>query len=88
MVGTLPDYPSDVKYLVSVWHGIYKTSIIRDNHIVYESERLYPSEDLLFHIDFCRNARELAILKMQCITGASIQIHYLELIRVKSFLNM
>lgn len=63
MVGPLPSYPSDVKYLVSVWHGIYKTSIIRDNHIVYESERLYPSEDLLFHIDFLSRCERVGYLK-------------------------
>ena len=63
MVGPLPSYPSDVKYLVSVWHGIYKTSIIRDNHIVYESERLYPSEDLLFHIDFLSRCKKVGYLK-------------------------
>lgn len=63
MVGPLPSYPSDVKYLVSVWHGIYKTSIIRDNHIIYESERLYPSEDLLFHIDFLSRCERVGYLK-------------------------
>ncbi len=63
MVGPLPSYPSDVKYLVSVWHGIYKTSIINDNHLVYESERLYPSEDLLFHIDFLSRCERVGYLK-------------------------
>lgn len=52
MVGPLPNYPSDVKHLVSVWLALYKTDIIKKNKIQFESERLYPSEDLLFHIDF------------------------------------
>lgn len=63
MVGTEPQYPSDVKYLVSVWHGIYKRSIIEQYHISFESERLYPSEDLLFHIDFLSRCSKIGYLK-------------------------
>lgn len=63
MVGPLPEYPSDVKYLVSVWHGIYRTDIIRDFNILYESERLYPSEDLLFHIDYLSRCKSVGYLK-------------------------
>lgn len=63
MVGTEPQFPSDVKYLVSVWHGIYKRSIIEQNSISFESERLYPSEDLLFHIDFLSQCSKIGYLK-------------------------
>lgn len=63
MVGTEPQFPSDVRYLVSVWHGIYKRSIIEQYSISFESERLYPSEDLLFHIDFLSRCSKIGYLK-------------------------
>ena len=63
MVGPGPQSPSDVKYLVSVWHGIYKRSIIKQFNISFESERLYPSEDLLFHIDFLSHCSKIGYLK-------------------------
>lgn len=63
MVGTEPTYSSDVRYLVSVWHGIYKTDIIREYNIHFESERLYPSEDLLFHIDYLARCCRIGYLK-------------------------
>lgn len=63
MVGPEPQYPSDVKYLVSVWHGIYKRTIIEQYDIKFESERLYPSEDLLFHIDFLSRCSKIGYLK-------------------------
>lgn len=63
MVGPLPSYPSDVKHLMSVWLAVYKASIIRENNIRFESERLYPSEDLLFHIDFLSHCTRIGYLK-------------------------
>lgn len=63
MVGPLPSYPSDVKHLVSVCLALYKTDIIKRYNIKFESERLYPSEDLLFHIDFLSRCSRLGYLK-------------------------
>lgn len=52
MVGPLPEYPHDVKYMMSVWHGIYKRSIFTDYKVKFVSEREVVSEDMIFNLDF------------------------------------
>lgn len=34
----------------TVWHGIYRTSLIKKNNIKFVSEREFPSEDRIFHL--------------------------------------
>lgn len=62
MIGPLPEWPSDVKYLVSVWHGIYSKEIIEKYNIRFESERKNASEDMPFHIDFLSKAEKLGYI--------------------------
>ena len=50
MVAPLPEESKDVKYMMSVWHGIYNREIITSNNITFLSEREFVSEDLLFDI--------------------------------------
>lgn len=52
MIGPLPSYPSDVKYMMSVCMAIYSREIIQRNKIFFYSERDFISEDLIFQIDF------------------------------------
>lgn len=44
------------RLFMSVWHGIYKRSIIKDHNISFYSEREILSEDLPFQITFFRNS--------------------------------
>lgn len=58
MVGSTPDYNSDVRILSSMWKGIYKLDVIRKNNLQFVSERQYIAEDIIFHLDFlpcCQN---------------------------------
>ncbi|MCQ2209472.1 MAG: glycosyltransferase [Paludibacteraceae bacterium] len=51
LVAPMPEYPKDVKYMMSVWHGIYRRELLEKNNIRFKSERDYVSEDLIFNID-------------------------------------
>lgn len=46
------NYPSDVKLFPSSCRAIYKRSVIKKNNILFNSERIATSEDLLFNADF------------------------------------
>lgn len=46
-------------YQMSVWHAIYRRKIIKENNILFPSEREVVSEDLPFHIDFLTNASRI-----------------------------
>ena len=52
IVGALPDNEDDSKYGMSIWKNLFKHQIIKDNNIVFESERQMLSEDALFMIDY------------------------------------
>lgn len=56
MIGPLPSYPSDVKYLISACFAIYSNKIIKNRHIRFESERKVTSEDTLFNLHFLIDA--------------------------------
>lgn len=62
MLGPLPEYPSDVKHLVSVWRGIYSMKIIRRFGVRFESERLNASEDIPFNIDYLMKAERIGYI--------------------------
>lgn len=62
MVGPMPEWKSDVKYLVSVWHAIYSRELIEKYNIRFESERKNASEDLPFHIDFLSKAESIGYI--------------------------
>lgn len=46
-----------VKYEMSVWHSIYKRDIIHNNNINFCSERVFCSEDIIFHIDLIKECK-------------------------------
>ena len=49
MVGPKFNYANEVKYYCTVWKAIYSNKIIKSNKLLFDSERLYVNEDLLFH---------------------------------------
>src|SRR5690606_34237575 len=58
-IASKPEDSVERKYAMSVWHGIYKLDIIRENNIRFVSEREYASEDLPFQIDFFKKANRI-----------------------------
>ena len=52
IVGSLPDDTDDSKYGMSIWKNLFKSEIIKNNNIVFQSEREMLSEDALFMIDY------------------------------------
>ena len=46
---------------MSVWRGLFKRSIIQDNGIRFESERQWPSEDLLFDLQYYKYVKKAII---------------------------
>lgn len=55
-----------VKYEMSVWHGIYKTDIIKNCNIQFCSERIFCSEDIIFHIDIINKCKKIAFIPDLC----------------------
>ncbi len=52
IVGALPEDADDSKYGMSIWKNLFKHQVIKDNNIVFKSEREMLSEDALFMIDY------------------------------------
>lgn len=61
MIASQPKEKEERKIQVSAKVVLYKRSIIKDNHIRFMSERIYPSEDLLFNIDFLVKSNSICI---------------------------
>lgn len=62
MVGPLPSYKSDVKYMVSVCKAIYSRKIICQQQLLFSSEKVAASEDMLFQIDYIHKAQKICFL--------------------------
>lgn len=62
MVGPLPDYKHDVKYMMSVWHAIYSNELIKNKALRFVSEREFISEDIIFDIDYLSIAEKICYL--------------------------
>lgn len=52
IVGALPEDSDDSKYGMSIWKNLFRHEIIKQNKLVFQSEREMLSEDALFMIDF------------------------------------
>ncbi len=52
IVGATPQDADDSKYGMSIWKNLFKNEIIKENNIVFESEREMLSEDAIFMIDY------------------------------------
>ena len=52
IVGATPKDVDDSKYGMSIWKNLFKKEIIKQNNIIFQSEREMLSEDALFMIDF------------------------------------
>ena len=52
IVGALPEDADDSKYGMSIWKNLFRTDVIKQNNIIFQSEREILSEDALFMIDY------------------------------------
>ena len=52
IVGARPDNPDDSQYGMSIWKNLFKTEIIKQHNLTFQSEREMLSEDALFMIDY------------------------------------
>lgn len=63
-------------YQMSVWHSIYKRSLIEENHFRFVSEREVASEDIPFQVDFLSKANIVAYVSKAfysyCLNGTSL----------------
>lgn len=63
-------------YQMSVWHSIYKRSLIEKEHLRFVSEREVASEDIPFQVDFLSKANIVAYVSKTfysyCLNGTSL----------------
>lgn len=82
MSSPMPYVKKEREHPMSVWHSIYKTSIIRDNNIRFLSEREIVSEDLPFQLDFGKHCKRIVLLPdayyYYCLNGTSLSQSYNE----------
>lgn len=62
MIGPLPSYPHEVKYLMCVWKAIYSVSLIKRYNIYFDNERVMASEDILFHLKYLHLADSIGFI--------------------------
>ncbi len=62
MIACMPKVTAERKYQMSVWHSIYKRSIITENTLRFPSERTVVSEDLPFQINFLQQAKRVVYI--------------------------
>lgn len=62
MVACAPGVKQERKYQMSVWHSIYRRSIIEENNIRFHSERDVLSEDFPFQMEFLKRVNKVVYL--------------------------
>ena len=65
MIGPQPDYPSDVKYMISSCMAMYRGEIIRNHNVRFMCERVVLSEDTIFNTDFLAHANNVGYMPDQ-----------------------
>lgn len=76
MVASAPYVKQERKYQMSVWHSIYRRSILEDHHIRFYSEREVLSEDFPFQMEYLKHAQKVVYLPQAfyhyCSNGGSL----------------
>ena len=76
MIACAPYEKQERKYQMSVWHAVYRRSLIGENKINFISERDVVSEDIPFQVDFLKKARKITYLKdnvySYCLNDSSL----------------
>lgn len=81
LIASAPYIPVERKYQMSVWHGIYKSSIIERHYIRFLSERSVASEDIPFNVEFLLNCNTVVYRPEcyyhYCLNGSSLTSKFL-----------
>jgi len=92
MIGPLPNYPHDVKFLVSVWKACYSMPTLIKFQATFDSEKVIASEDMLFHARYLPLFENIGVipdcLYHYCQNGGSISRSYSEQKRERILLSM
>lgn len=76
MIASAPYEKVERSFWVSVWHALYKRSLIEKHHIRFVSEREYAAEDIPFQVQFLSYAKKISYLPKcfyhYCINGTSL----------------
>lgn len=82
MVASAPFVKKERRYQMSVWHSIYRHSVIKDENLRFLSERKVVSEDIPFQIEFLKRASKIVYLPNSyyyyCFNGSSLTASYKE----------
>ena len=62
MIASTPSEKRDSLLSMSVWHAIYSMNIIKNNHILFPSEREFISEDIVFDIAYLKKAKKISYI--------------------------
>lgn len=63
MLGSDESSSKDVNIRQSVWQGIYSLSWLREHNVEFKSERIFISEDIIFHIDALPKANKMKFIR-------------------------
>ena len=63
MIGVKPESKYDISIGMSVWKCLYKSSIIKNNNICFETNRDSISEDMIFQIEYFKYVDRVSLLK-------------------------
>lgn len=76
IVASAPYVKIDRKYQMSVWHGIYRRSVIEKYNIRFLSERQVTSEDMPFDVDYLSKCNTIVYrtecFYHYCLNGSSL----------------
>ena len=62
MIACEPSSSTERRFRMSAWHAVYRRDLLENHDILFESERAFLSEDILFHIDFFAKASRVAFI--------------------------
>lgn len=62
MVGSLPEDQHDFNFEMSSCMALYKASVVRENRLLFPSEREYISEDLIFNIHYLMCSKGFTVI--------------------------
>ncbi len=62
MLGGLPNDKNDIQLDMCVWKNLYRRELIEQNHIRFKSERVYLSEDIVFHTELFKHIKRASIV--------------------------
>jgi len=81
-VAAPPESREEVLWSVSAWAKLYRRDVIERHGLRFVSERVWISEDILFHLDFLMCAKRVAVAAdvsyCYCVNAGSLSKRYRE----------